>query len=287
MKHYRLNDFRRFKLWRFDEAVARRRQLATLRFAAFTLVELLVVIAIIGILIAMLLPAVQSIRESARRTVCLNHLRQLGIALQNYHSAAGEFPVGAIEWRQRNDPTLRQLAWSVHLLPYLEQSNVYRQLDLSQPFDSPDNAVGAAQVIDTFLCPSSFRETALANGRGPSDYGGIYGERINSPNRPPKGIMIHEVAIRIADVKDGTSNTLIVAEDSGWPDGQWINGRNLFDQAFPINQAPAFENDMRSDHPGGAIAARADGSAQFLAETIDMPVLGALCSRASGEVVSF
>jgi hypothetical protein len=95
--------------------------------------------------------------------------------------------------------------------------------------------------------------------------------------------MLYDRAIRLEHIKDGASRTLIVAEDSAWPDGQWINGRNLFDQAFPINRAPPFENDIRSNHPGGAHATLADGSARFLNETIDLRVLAALCTRAGGE----
>ena len=235
----------------------------------------------------MLLPAVQMVRESARRTSCLNNLRQISIGLQSYHAALEEFPVGAIEWRSNADKTKRQLAWSVHLLPFLEQGNVYQQLDLNTPFDSPENAQGAAHILSVFICPSGIRGASLVDDRGPCDYGGIYGERINSPNNPPKGIMIHDTAIRLADVTDGSSNTLIVAEDSGWGDGQWINGRNIFDQAFAINQAPSFENDIRSEHPSGANATRADGSISFISENIDLTILGGICSRAGGETVRF
>lgn len=254
---------------------------------AFTLVELLVVIAIIGILIGMLLPAVQSVREAARRTTCQNNLRQINIALQSYHASFEEFPVGAIEWRDGSDPSQRQLAWNCHLLPFLEHNNVYQRLDLTTPFDSPENSSAGATIIDVFICPSGQRGTAPVNGLGPTDYGGIYGERINSPNTPPKGMMVHDTPIRIADVSDGTTYTLIVAEDTGWGDGQWINGRNIFDQAFAINNAPFFENDIRSEHPEGANTARVDGSVHFIPETIDLKTLGGLCTRAGGEVISF
>lgn len=250
----------------------------------FTLVELLVVIAIIGVLIAMLLPAVQQVREAARRTVCFNHLKQISLGLHSYHNAHESFPAGAIEWRLGGNSALRQLAWSAFLLPFVEQQNVYQRLDLSTPFDSAQNADAAATILDVYLCPTGLRGAELVSGRGPTDYGGIFGERINSPNNPPKGILIHDTMIRIADVLDGTSNTLIVAEDTAWGDGQWINGRNVFDQAFAINAAPKFENDIRSDHPGGANAARADGSVSFLPESTELFVLGAICSRADGEV---
>ena len=166
----------------------------------------------------------------------------------------------------------------------MEQQNLFAELDLNLPFDHPDNAQAAATSISTFICPSSTNR--VESTRGPSDYGGIFGERINSPNTPPKGIMIFDEAIRLADVTDGSSNTLIVAEDSDFSDGQWINGRNVFDQAFAINAAPQFENDIRSNHPGGANGVFADGHVSFLTETMELFTLGAICTRASGEVAN-
>jgi len=253
--------------------------------AGFTLIELLVVIAIIGILIGMILPAVQLVREAARRTQCANNLKQIGLALHNHHAAKQEFPVGTVEWRPGNDTSQRQLAWSAFLLPYLEQQNVYDQLDLQQAFDAADNTAAASTVLSVYLCPSTVRETEQPDGRGACDYGGIFGERITSPNNPPKGVMLIDQAVSIRDITDGTSHTLIVAEDSKSPDAQWINGRNIFDQAFPINQAPAFENDIRSEHTAGANGVFCDGSVRFLSDSMDNQPLAAICTRALGEVV--
>ena len=267
---------------------------ALLKRRAFTLVELLVVIAIIGILIGMLLPAIQSVRESARSIVCRNNLRQIGLALQNYHSSFSTFPAGVTDWRpfSGGNQSKRNIAWSALILPQLDQENLYHQLDLTKPFDDPANATAAATELPVYQCPSDSQQAITPEGtlpRGSTDYGGIFGERINSPNSPAKGVMIFDSGISHSDISDGLSNTLIVAEDSGLDDGssgdgQWINGRNVFDQAFAINEAPDFENDMRSDHPDGANAVFADGHVLFLTSEIQLSTLGAICTRAGGEV---
>jgi prepilin-type N-terminal cleavage/methylation domain-containing protein/prepilin-type processing-associated H-X9-DG protein len=251
----------------------------------FTLVELLVVIAIIGILIALLLPAVQMAREAARRASCLNNLRQMGIGLHNYHDALRCFPPGGIEPRSMLHPHGRQIAWSALLLPYVEQEPLYERLDTGKAFDAPENAQAAATVLSVYVCPSVPGGDQLQSGRGPCRYGGIYGERITSPNSPPKGVMLYDRAISISKIRDGTSQTLVISEDCDFSDGQWINARNVFDQAFAINQAPAFENDIRSKHPGGANGVFGDGSARFLAETMDLKTLAAICTRAGGEII--
>jgi len=264
----------------------------------FTLVELLVVIAIIGVLAGLLLPAVQTAHESARRTQCQNNLRQLGIGLLRYHDQHDAFPVGCVEWRSWGNTTNRQLAWSAYLLPYIEQQSLFDRLDLSKPFDDPVNARPASTVLTVYLCPSAGSEhLELASGRASSHYGGIYGERIErivsgkriiSRNNPPKGVMLYDQAVRIPEIVDGTSFTLIVAEDSRFPDGEWINGRNVFDQAFAVNSPkadPKLENDIRSEHPGGANGLACGGSVHFLSEEMDLEVLAALCTRAGGEPI--
>ena len=260
----------------------------------FTLVELLVVIAIIGALVGLLLPAVQAAREAARRASCTNNLRQIGLGLHNYHQAMSCFPPGGIEHRLMINPKTgkpygpagRQLAWSLLLLPYVEQQPLYDRIDTGKPFDAPENADAAKTILSLYICPSATNQRELRQGRGPCDYGGIYGERITGPNQPPKGMMLYDQSLTVADVTDGTSGTIIVSEDSGFRDGQWINGLNVFDQAYAINRAPAFENDIRSKHPGGANALMTDGSVHFFKETMDLKILAALCTRAGGEIVS-
>jgi prepilin-type N-terminal cleavage/methylation domain-containing protein len=254
--------------------------------SGFTLIELLVVIAIIGVLIALLLPAVQSAREAARRTQCLNNFRQIGLALHGYLDTNATFPPGGWELRIGINPAKRQLAWSMLILPHLEQAALYNSLNVLLAFDSRGNSSGAATILNVYMCPSSRREDPMPSGRGACDYGGMYGERITSPNNPPKGAMLYDRPLRLVELRDGTSQTVIIGEDAWFGDGQWINGRNVFDQAYPINKAPAFENDIRSDHPGGALGLFADGSAHFLKETIEPRVLAALCTRKGGELIS-
>jgi prepilin-type processing-associated H-X9-DG protein len=176
------------------------------------------------------------------------------------------------------------LAWSAFLLPFVEEQPLFDELDLTKPFDSPRNARPASTILPIYICPASLRGARRVQGRGPCDYGGIYGERITSPNQPPKGSMLFDESVAIDDIVDGTSHTVIIAEDSRFPDGQWINGRNIFDQAFAINAAPDWENDIRSEHAGGANGVFADGSVRFLTESIDVRVLAALCTRAGREV---
>ncbi len=260
------------------------------RSRAFSLVELLVVIALIAVLLGLLLPAVQKVREAANRTQCTNNLHQIGLALHHYHDVYQTFPPGGIEWRG-SDPSKRQLAWSAFILPYLDQETVYRKLDLNTPFDSPENAEGAATILPVYLCPSTPRSEYRFQGRGLTDYGGIFGQALFGQNYPPNGTMLFDLPIRVAMITDGTAHTVMIAEDTQRAedtrsnDGQWINAMNLFDVAAPINQGPILDPDIHSDHPGGANGLFADGSVHFLRETMALPVLAAIVTRAGGEAV--
>jgi prepilin-type N-terminal cleavage/methylation domain-containing protein/prepilin-type processing-associated H-X9-DG protein len=267
-----------------------RERRASLR-RAFTLVELLVVIAILGVLVALLLPAVQAARESARRTSCGNNQHQIGLALLAFHDDHQAFPQGGVEVRALRSPTGnllypngRQLAWSAYVLAYLEENGVNRQLDLTKAFDSPANAQAGARVIPAFLCPSDGFRSNLVSGLGRTDYGGIFGQRIIGNDNPPNGCMLYDRPIRIIDITDGTSCTMIVSEDTH-TDMQWINALNVFDVSCAINTAPPLENDIVSKHPGGANALFADGGVHYLRDDLDTTVLAALVTRNGGELV--
>lgn len=270
----------------------------------FTLVELLVVIAIIGILVALLMPAVQAAREGARRMSCSNNLHQIGLALHNYHQTHRTFPPGTIEYRNahrvvsRNPNAGLNFAWSALILPFLEQSAVLNEIDYAYPFDAPENAEIAAQTLPVYLCPTVPDGYELRQGRGPCHYGGISGKQKPSL----LGTLLYDVptssngrltgvkparAVRAADILDGLTNTIMVAEDSMNQDGQWISGGNVMEVAYTVNDpaVAVFDNEIRSYHPGGANSINADGSVRFLAETMTREIVAALSTRANGEVV--
>lgn len=258
--------------------------------SGYTLVELLVAIAIIGVLVSLLLPAVQAARQAARRMSCTNNLHQIGVGLLGYHASHGRFPPGCVEPRgpAYRDFTSRQMAWSAFLLSFVEQREVHALIDFSKPSYGPENADAAAHVLSVYICPSVVRDSYLRDGQGVCDYGGIYGEAITGPNNPAKGAMLNKDGLSVRDITDGTAHTLIVSEDSAWSDMRWICGGNLFEQSDRINSRDpttlAVENEIRSEHPGGANGLFCDGSARFLSEQMELGVLAAICTRAGGEI---
>jgi len=265
--------------------------------SGFTLVELLVVIAIIGVLISLLLPAVQSAREAARRTQCKNNLRQIGLSLLLHHDAKGKFPVGCVDQRNSTNPGGKRLCWLAAILPYLEQRPLWEQIDFTKAYDSTENAQAASTQLSVYLCPSTSRTTEDREGayavsttpgnlpRGATDYGGLFGTTEVDPIT--NGIFIYNTAISIREITDGTTKTLAIAEDTGrgtaW-DGEWINGENIFLQSVPVNKNQ--NNEIWSDHPGGALAVNCDASVSFLGESMDFAALKARCTRSNQEVIS-
>ncbi len=256
-----------------------------------TLVELLVVVAVIAALLAILLPAVQGAREAARRVACGNNLRNIGCALHGHLIAKRTFPIGCLEWRLPGstlpaERRKRNYAWSAWILPWLEEQGTADRIDFRLPYDSLANAEAAGTVIPVFLCPSAGRSGPRVAGLGATDYGGMNGERILSPNNPVKGPFVNDRGFAERDISDGLTKTIFVAECAAteWSEGQWINGYNLFDQRYAVNW-PTFEDEIRSRHPGGGNALAGDGSVHLVSETIDLRVLAAACTRALAEGV--
>jgi prepilin-type N-terminal cleavage/methylation domain-containing protein/prepilin-type processing-associated H-X9-DG protein len=295
----------------------------TARRDAFTLIELLVSIAIIGILIALMLPAIQRIRDSAARMECSNNLKQLGLALHQYHDLNKTFPPG-MRWQKGKDPQ-RLASWMSQILPYLEQQalwtatqNAYRLSP--SPRNNPPH-IGLATVIPVFVCP--------ADGRGsqpqfaPKDnvyvaltsYLGVEGESVEKLD----GILFRDSRIRIADVTDGTSNTLLVGERPPSADfqfGWWYAGAGQrltgsCDSVLGVREKNLLRVTAGSCPPGnysfgpGSIGDQcdmyhfwsphvgggshflfADGGVRFLRYDA-APIMPALASRAGGETAQF
>ena len=286
---------------------------------AFTLVELLVVIAIIGMLIALLLPAVQAAREAARRMSCSNNLRQIGIAVHNYHDTFNQVPPG------REPDTM--FGWGAVILPFVEQGNVQSLLDLEEKmYNEPNRSVGRTP-LSLFLCPTdgqrTVRDTEFYNPDNgwameilplaPSHYGGILSEMITSHGATlgwsgELGCIVMEKPISFSAITGGLSNTAMIAEASSYEtinppvyaNGSWISGTNIFRKTTaPINYRPkcahfntpepwycsecsAYQYEMRSFHTSGAYALYADASVHFLSASTAIEILGRLCNRTEG-----
>jgi prepilin-type N-terminal cleavage/methylation domain-containing protein len=221
------------------------------RRSAFTLIELLVVIAIIAVLVGLLLPAVQKVREAANRLKCQNNLKQIGLALHSYHDTNGRFPFGkGPDYTKTRPGTPVYPRWSPHslILPYIEQGNLFNSIDFSFPPETPGmegvinfmppwenpgrvNAAACRALVPTYLCPS---DSAQANPDWPgqnnylANLGATFlcdlSEQLASTTAPtaqPTGVFYYLSKVRIADLIDGTGNTILFSEKrrgSGTPD---------------------------------------------------------------------
>lgn len=190
------------------------------RRRGFTLIELLVVIAIIAVLIALLLPAVQQARESARRTQCKNNLKQLGLALHNYHDTYLGLPMAK---NTATAPAQTNLPAQARILPYMDQAPLYNQVNFSGKATDPTNAVAWAMTIPAYRCPSdadSMQATAGGRNNYYTNYGTIIGNSlpstvvggVNYGMPMPDGVMFQDSYVRLGDIIDGTSNTAMMAE---------------------------------------------------------------------------
>jgi prepilin-type N-terminal cleavage/methylation domain-containing protein/prepilin-type processing-associated H-X9-DG protein len=224
-------DFRREQQDRFSEQAMAR--IPSLRRGGFTLVELLVVIAIIGVLVALLLPAVQAAREASRRAQCINNLKQYGLALQNHHSAKSSFPQGAM---MTKDPFQVFANANCQLLPYFEQAALAKLYDNTKPWEKQADGV-AATVISIFKCPSSSVTVPIFDPLfegvvddlifGPAEYGFCMGytdafcarEGVKAGTIPPSQRGMFNIAwgASIRQITDGTSHTIALGDASSDP----------------------------------------------------------------------
>lgn len=237
--------------------------------------------AVVAIGTALLLPAVQQAREAARRTQAKNNLRQIALAMHNYHDVNGTFPAGThpnekLEVEER-------LSWMYLILPYIEQAALFDQVDAKQAWDSAANERIASTAIPIYKHPS-----APNHGGGVTDFVGLAGVGEDGPklpvNNPKAGIFAYDRATRLADITDGTSNTAAVAESDG-QSRPWLQGgpstiRPLTQQPY-INGPDGIGGITR----GGANVMFADGSVRFISENIDPSVFEALVTIQGGEAV--
>lgn len=291
---------------------------------AFTLIELLVVIAIISVLIGLLLPAVQKVREAAARMKCQNNLKQIGLALHNYHSAYQKFPMGihSVATATNEEGHGPGWGWAAFLLPYLEQENLARQIDFTVDIADPRHAAVRVTPLSIFRCPSDDGPDRIAI---PSEHGGIICDvafanyvgmggtyEVSEYPDTNTGVFLRNRHIRIADIRDGTSNTIMVIEraSSRSPLTTWVGAvthainpplnpafheeeaptlvltqtGEAADQRTPNNRLGHVE-DASSSHPGVTCCLLGDGSVRVIQDTINPVIWEALGTRSGGEPI--
>jgi prepilin-type N-terminal cleavage/methylation domain-containing protein len=322
--------------------------------AAFTLIELLVVIAIIAVLIGLLLPAVQKVREASARTHCLNNLKQMGLALHNYHDAHQTFPPGFLAQApaQPGEPMANQAnnytpGWSVFalMLPYVEQGNLAARIDYALPILHPTNRAARETLVPLYACPSDTAPRLIdLTDSGPTTWAAPNTYTYSAPTtpltvlgqasvssyaaclgtqgyeeQPFTGVFHRNSRVRVADITDGTSNTVGIGErtsrfsPNSWVGPVWQQETVYAETAPRYNPAqPSFQcratptavlvhvriTSLQPNHPdnspgsffsshhGGAQFLNMDGSCRFISSSVAVENYRALCSRNGGEVVT-
>lgn len=292
----------------------------------FTLIELLVVIAIIAVLVSMLLPAVQQAREAARRAQCKNNLKQIGIALHNYHSSHNVFPPGYVAGAVY-PATSNGWGWCAQLLPQLDQGPLYNAINFQLPVENSANLPRLSTNLPGMLCPSDQTGTGqfsisdaggtvLIPAAAASSYAATVGDdACEADALTGNGVFYRNSRTRIADIVDGTTNTVLVGERAfGYVNGTWSGAPNnavvtagiLNPWKFATATSPVFVqvhnnwinimtdsdgglDDFSSLHTGGVQLLFADGSVRFIPSiTMDGPqrrTFWGMGTRNGGEVI--
>ena len=303
-------------------------RVSTRNRAGFTLVELLVVITIIGILIGLLLPAVQAAREAARRITCANNLKQISLAMLQYEQAfecISSGSMGQTAWNTDHGLPWGHFGWPAFILPQLEQQGLYDSIDFDKrayaehiPEDSgwasggergpdgdPANRPASLMMPPVFVCPSAHRVQARNEQK---DYGINATTHRCCPERNGghDGIAWLNSAVKLANIRDGLSNTFMFLEFAHFGNHSWINydrGANQFfwvhhtSQGYvsacehggsprPPNATNWNGRPAHSDHPGGVQATMCDGRLVWVSDHVDFPLYKAAFSRAGDEGLS-
>ncbi|WZO97473.1 DUF1559 domain-containing protein [Isosphaeraceae bacterium EP7] len=292
----------------------------------FTLIELLIVISVISLAIALLLPAVQSAREAARRIQCIDHLKQLGLALHQYHDIHGQFPLGSVS----RDPVTtlggnHRIPFCVSLLPYIEQGASFSNYNINLSFQRSENSTSRLTRIETFQCPSDDPVVYVNSQSVAIDHKGNYGVNWGPNtyfNQEPGGAPFYiNYGAGFADFIDGASNTLAMMEMRQSPSQTgglldrrgriWNDNSSCYQltaKLTPNNQAPdrgicgndpsdnlpcLYSTDpanhfltARSQHPGGLNALLCDGSARFFKDSVALATWKAMSTTQGGEGLS-
>ncbi len=267
------------------------------RSSAFTLIELLVVMAIIGVLISLLLPAVQSARGAARRVECLNNMMQTTLAVINYESAMESFPAGVVNATGpiSNTPTGYHFAWTTQILPFMEQSFMYNHFNFEVGVYDTSNATVRRTSLRTLICPAD-SAPRISSGLALASFAGNHHHTEAPIDVTNTGLLFLNSQIRTEDIEDGASNTILLGEklrdstELGWASGTRATLRN---GGSPINgptppavlALPDPVGGFGSRHPGGANFAFADGHVKFITSTQRLSIFQSQLNRGDGELL--